>query len=129
MNIDDIFAKSNTFTAEVEVNIPGKDKDRIYRPLVEYRYLDQNQLDALLAGEPVEIDGQEVASEDDASLLDKVLVGWTRWKADGQEIEYSPDNHAKALKHAPIRTAMVMKFLERLSGGGRGGKRGKRKNS
>jgi len=128
MNIDDIFAKSDTFSAVVEINIPGDATDRTYRPTVKFRYLDQDQLDALMGGESAEIDGDVIEANNDEGLLDKVLVGWSGWKVNGEEIQYDESNHAKALRHPPIRAAMVMKFFERLSGGARGGKRGKRKN-
>lgn len=127
MKINDVFTKSDTFTAPVLINIPGKGADRQYKPTVEYRYLTQDQVDALLAGEAVEIAGKSVESGDDAGLLDKVLVGWTGWKADGEEIEYSPENHAQALNHIPVRTPMINAFFARLQGGELG-KRGKRKN-
>lgn len=128
MNIDHIFAKSDTFTAQVAINIPGKGADRQFKATVEFRYLTQDQVDALLNGESIEVAGSTIEPGDDASLLDKVLVGWSGWKVDGEEIQYDAENHAKALNHIPIRTPMVNAFFARLQGGELG-KRGKRKNS
>lgn len=128
MDIDDIFAKSDQFSAEVQISIPGDKRDRTYRPLVTYRYMNQDQIDAYLAGEPFELDGQVVEADDDASLLEAVLVKWEKFRVDGDEIEFSPENKAKALRHAPIRTPLAKTYMERLHGGGRGGRQGRRKN-
>ena len=128
MKIDEIFAKSDTFSAQVKINIPGNGSDRKFTPTVKFRYITQEQVDALLAGEDVEIDGETIGAGDDAGLLEKVLVGWSGWKVGGEEIQYDAENHAMALNHIPIRTPMVAAFFERLRGGELGA-RGKRKNS
>ncbi|MEZ5571167.1 MAG: hypothetical protein R3E64_04010 [Halioglobus sp.] len=54
-------------------------------------------------------------------------MGWKGWKVNGEEIQYDPENHDQALKHPPIRTPMVTKYFERLTGGARGGKRDSKK--
>lgn len=128
MNIDDIFTKTETFSTPVTIKIPGDGKDRVFRPTVKFRYITQEQLDALLNGESAEINGTTVEAEDDAGLLDQVLAGWTGWKVSGEDIQYDEANHAKALNHIPIRAPMIKTFFERIAGG-ETGRRGKRKNS
>ncbi|MEZ5571168.1 MAG: hypothetical protein R3E64_04015 [Halioglobus sp.] len=95
MKVNDIFINGNTFTATVAINIPGKDADRAYSPTVEYRYLDQDQLDALLSGESIEIDGQTVESGDDASL-DKV---WWAGKAGRSTARKSSTTQKTTTRH------------------------------
>lgn len=128
MNINELFEKSDTFSAEVEITIPGEKADRKYRPEFTYRYLDQDQLDAYMDGEPVEIDGKLVEQNDDATMFDLVVVKWARWKVDGEDLEYTEENHAMARKHGPIRAPVIAKYFDRLAGGNRGGRRGRRKN-
>lgn len=132
MDIDALFEQNSTFTADVEFNIPGMKADRRHRFKATYKYLDQDKIDALMNGEPTELDGVEIDTDDeddtvDAKVLNAVLVDWTGFKAGGEEIEFSEDNKAKAIKHTPIRSALVTTFFARLTGGRRGGKRGKRR--
>lgn len=128
MQVKDIFAKSDTFSAQVKINIPGDGKDRTFTVDAKYRYIDQDKLDALMAGEDTEIEGEVIGAGDDAALLGKVLVGWSGWKVGGEEIPFDETNLEQALNHIPIRTAFTMAFFARLRGGELG-KRGKRKNS
>ena len=129
MSIDAYFTKHNTFTANVEITIPGKKADVRTRMKAEFRYLDQKQVDALINGEPLEIDGKDVDAEaDDATILDHVLVGWKDFKLGDDEMEYSEENREAAMRHGPIRVPLITAFFTRLSGGERGGKRVRRKN-
>lgn len=128
MNIDDIFAKRNTFTVPVEMEILGEKNSLKLRPDVTYRYLNQDQMEAFLDGEPFELDGEEVCPTNDLELLDLVLVSWKGLKVNGEEAEYNDDNRKQAMNHGPIRTPLAIAYMTAVGGGQTGGKRARRKN-
>ena len=132
MDINDIYAENNTFDANVLVVFPQKGNDLQCKFKAEFLYLGQDTIDALLAGETVEIEGRVIEPDDGPGLLDCVLKGWTGWKVGGNDIEYSEANHQQALNQPPVRTAFLHTYFERLTGASdgnaRGGRKGKRKN-
>lgn len=103
---------SETFVAKCDIVIPGKDCNKTLKVDIEYTYIDQSRIDALLTGQ---LDGEE----SDITLVDDVLVGWNEKQFvdhENKPIAYNDDNRAQALVTPFVRSAMLRTFLQAING-------------
>ena len=96
-----------TFTARVTMTVPAQNQPRRVRFRAEFRYIDQQRIDALLTGD----------SDVDSSLMDEVLTGWSGLvDAAGAAVEYTEENRQQALGMPFFRAALLRAFFEGING-------------
>ncbi len=114
-SIAELFAEVNEFTAVANVTIPGIVET--VKIQTRYLYLDQEQVDAALNGEVIEIDGEEVDTNS-GPFLEAVVKGWKPFVINGKTINFSEDELKSAMNHACFRKGLAQGFFDGIRGDG-----------